>query len=69
MQGGTAYGHTKNGKCIAFTGERSRMMALCDEVRAYNNGDRRRVVVDTHEWEKAAYIEESACFAHVERAA
>jgi len=63
LQRGSAYAHTQTGKCIAFTGERTKMIALCDEVRLYNNGDRARVVVDTNDWEEAAYLAETACLA------
>jgi len=69
MQPGKAYAHTKRGRCIAFTGERAKMIALCDEVRLYNLGNRGRVVVDTKDWETPVYLEENACFAHLEIAA
>lgn len=69
MQRGTGYAHTKTGKCIAFTGEQSRMMALCDKVRRYNKGDSGPVVVDTSDWHEPTYIHESACFAHLKSAA
>lgn len=29
---GEGYGHTRDGRCIAFTGERERMVALCRAV-------------------------------------
>ena len=69
MQRGTAYAHTKTGKCITFTGRRSRMIALCEEVRRYNIGERDAVRVDTKDWHKTQYVEQSQCFAHLERAA
>lgn len=65
MQRGTAYAHATSGRCIALKGDRSTMMALCDEVRLYNSGGRGRVVVDTNDWQEAVYLEHSACFAHL----
>ena len=65
MQRGNAYAHSLSGKCVTFTGARAQMMALCDEVRLYNNGERGRVMVDTLDWEGAVYLEHSACLAHL----
>lgn len=65
MQSGTAYAHARNGKCIAFTGDRAKMIALCDEVRLYNNGARTPVLVETTDWEGVVCVAGSECLAHL----
>lgn len=66
MQPGTAYAHTRNGKCITFTGDRAKMVALCDDVRLYNKGARGRVLVETTHWEGVVCVARSECFAHLD---
>lgn len=68
MQRGTAYAHAADGRCIAFTADRARMLALCNDVRRYNEGVRGRVLIETHDWEKVSCIAKSKCFAHLEAA-
>jgi hypothetical protein len=62
---GTAYAHDRNGKCIAFTGDRAKMIALCNEVRLYNSGARSRVLVETRDWEGVVCVPRSECMAHL----
>jgi hypothetical protein len=66
MQRGTAYAHAKNGKCVRFTGDRAKVIALCDQVRLYNEGVRSRVLVETNYWDEVASVDKSNCFAHLE---
>ena len=64
MQRGKAYAHAANGECIVFTGEREKMIALCNEVRLYNYGTRSDVLVETDDWQGATRIDSSQCFVH-----
>lgn len=39
FKAGEAFGHTRDGRCVSFTGERERMVELCAQVLAHvNNG-------------------------------
>jgi len=72
MQRGTAYAHARDGKCVVFTGEPAKMLALCNAVRLYNEGTGEAVIVESEDWEHALCISSSACladFAHAELAA
>ena len=64
MKCGTAYAHAADGECIAFTADRASMVALCNEVRQYNEGMRSRVLIETDDWEGVSWIAKSTCFAH-----
>jgi hypothetical protein len=64
MQRGKAYAHAPNGECIVFTGDREKMIALCNEVRSYNHGMRSDVLVETDDWYGVACVARSECFAH-----
>lgn len=61
---GLAYAHTGAGACVTFTGAREAMIALCNEVKAYNHGTRGPVKVHAGEWQELAYVRPGDCPAH-----
>lgn len=61
---GAAYAHTADGRCVTFTGERNAMIELCNEVKAFNRGNRGPVRVDASEWHGLEYVQADACPAH-----
>jgi hypothetical protein len=66
---GVAYAHTDAGRCVRFSGERSAMIALCDEVKAYNYGTRGPVRVHARNWRDLRYVTQDDCPAHCSYAA
>ena len=61
---GLAYAHTANGRCVTFSGDREAMIALCNEVKAFNRGTRGPVSVHAAQWRELAYVTEHDCPAH-----
>lgn len=61
---GVAYAHTAAGRCVRFSGERSDMIALCNQVKAYNYGTRGPVRVDTGNWREVDFVTQDDCPAH-----
>lgn len=66
---GVAYAHTENGRCVRFSGERDDMIALCDEVKAYNYGRRGPVRVSAGNWREVGFVTQDDCPAHESSAA
>lgn len=61
---GLAYAHAGDGRCVTFTGDRDAMIALCNEVKAFNRGMRGPVHVDAAQWRELEYVREHDCPAH-----
>jgi hypothetical protein len=66
---GIAYAHTPDGRCVQFTGERYAMIALCDEVKSYNCGNRGPVHVHAVHWRDVRFVQQTDCPAHESSAA
>lgn len=62
---GNAYGHTIDGKCMTFTGERAPMIGLFHQLRAYLKGEGPPVVIQANDWRDVRAIERSACPNHM----
>lgn len=64
LKTGLAYAHTGNGRCVTFTGEREAMVALCNEVKAFNYAARGPVTVHAAEWRELSFVQRDDCPAH-----
>lgn len=66
---GIAYAHTQDGRCVRFSGERHAMIALCDEVKAFNYGQRGPVHVQAENWREIRFLAQDDCPGHESSAA
>jgi hypothetical protein len=60
---GTAWGHDAEGRCVAFTGERTALMELFRQLRDFCHGRADVVRVDPSQWD-VTYIDPAECPAH-----
>ncbi|HEY9180988.1 MAG TPA: hypothetical protein VIO32_09735 [Candidatus Baltobacteraceae bacterium] len=66
---GIAYAHTDAGRCVQFSGERHDMIALCEEVKAFNYGRRGPVCVNAGNWRELSFLTQDDCPGHASSAA
>lgn len=64
-QPGTAYGHTEDGTCVSFTGEREDLIQLFHRLRAYLKGEAPAVAVSPHDWQNVRRVERAECPNHM----
>ena len=62
---GTAYGHTEDGACVAFTGDREDMIGLFRHLRGYLKGEGPAVAVSPDEWAQVRRIDPADCPNHM----
>lgn len=62
---GTAFGHTWDGQCIAFTGNREDMIELFRRLRANLKGEGPTVTVSPEDWSEVREIDRADCPNHM----
>lgn len=62
---GTAYGHTSNGQCVAFTGKREDLIELFQRLRANLKGEGPAVAVSAADWTAVRNIDRADCPNHM----